>query len=83
MNIAHEFQEPFAEDIQEVMENIDTAVDGGWMSNESAIEKNPLVDDHELEKERIKKEKEEGAAIQRNIFRQSEDTDDDVNGGAE
>ena len=83
MNIAHEFQEPFAEDIQEVMENIDTAIDGGWMSNESAIEKNPLVDDHELEKERIKKEKEEGAAIQRNIFRQSEDTEDDVNGGAE
>lgn len=66
--IGHEFQEPFGEDIADDLDNIAKAVDAGILSTESAIELNPLIKDHLLEQERIKKEKEEAAQLQQDIF---------------
>lgn len=66
--IGHEFQEPFGDDIADDLDNITKSVDAGILSTETAIELNPLVKDHLLELERIKKEKEEAAQLQQDIF---------------
>lgn len=66
--VGHEFQEPFGEDISDDLENIIKSVDAGITSTETAIELNPLIKDHLLEIERIKKEKEKAVQEQQNIF---------------
>lgn len=53
MKIAHEFQEPFGEDVTEALNNIIKSVDAGILSNETAVELNPLVKDSVRELERI------------------------------
>ena len=78
----HEYQEPFGEDIAETIKNINEAIDGGTMSEESGIEQNPLVKDKVQEKERIRKQKEEAAQQQRDIFSATQ-SQEDVFGGAE
>lgn len=78
----HEYQEPFGEDVAETIKNINEAIDGGTMSEESGIEQNPLIKDKVLEKERIRKQKEDAAKVQQDIFGASQ-TKDDVFGGAE
>ncbi len=78
----HEYQEPFGEDIAEVIRNINESIDGGTMSDESGIEQNPLIKDKELEKQRLKEQKELAAKEQQDIFRQTQQ-DDDVFGKAE
>lgn len=80
--ICHEFQEPFGEDIAEDIENITKALDGGIISTEGGVELNPLIKDHKLEQERIRKEKEDAAQTQRDIFGKNQSTDD-LFGGAE
>ena len=80
--IQHQFQEPFAEDLTETLERIVKATDAKIMSEETAIEQNPLVEDHNREKERLSKEQEERTATQRDIFGSIQNTDD-VFGGAE
>ena len=52
------------------------------MSEESGIEQNPLIKDKVQEKERIRKQKQEAAQEQRNIFASTQKKDD-VFGGAE
>lgn len=78
----HDYQEPFGEDIAETIKNINESIDGGTMSEESGIEQNPLIKDKELEKERLKKQKEEAAKMQQDLFSGSQ-TGEDVFGGAE
>lgn len=68
MVIEHEFQEPFGDDVAEALDNIIKSVDAGITSTETAVELNPLVKDHLQEMERIKKEKEEAAQLQQDIF---------------
>lgn len=70
--VAHEYQEPFGEDIAESLQNIVEASDGGIMSTETAVELNPLVKDHTLELKRLKQEKEERQAQQNSIFNDNE-----------
>ena len=80
--IHHQFQEPFSEDLNEVLDNIVKAVDAKIMSEESGIEQNPLVKDHNQEKERIAEEQERLAIEQRDIFGANQNTDD-IFGGAQ
>jgi hypothetical protein len=82
LEIGHEFQEPFGEDITEVINNIVKAKDGEIMSTDSAIALNPLVKDHLREQELVKKEAEDAAQKQRDIFGATQNKDD-VFGGAE
>lgn len=81
-SFGHEFQEPFGEDIKEAIENLSKARDGELMSEESAVELNPLVKDPNQELQRLRKEREGAAQRQRDIFGASQ-TQDDVFGGAE
>ncbi len=60
--VQHEYQEPFGEDITEVIANNVKVKNAGGMSDETFIELNPLVRDKQREKERIKAETEEAEA---------------------
>ena len=80
--IQHQFQEPFAEDLTETLERIIKARDADIMSEETSVEQNPLVEDHNREKDRLAKEKEERSMVQRDIFGDTQNTDD-VFGGAQ
>ena len=80
--IAHEFQEPFGEDIKEVIENIAKAKDAEMLSTEGAVELNPIIKDHALEMKRLQKEQEQSAQRQRDLFGQNQNQDD-IFGGAE
>lgn len=80
--LGHEFQEPFGEDIAEVIENLAKAKDSDLLSTEGAIERNPLVKDKDLELKRMKQESEEAVQRQRNIFGTNQNQDD-IFGGAE
>lgn len=68
LQVLHEFQEPFGEDVADDLNDIIRAVDSGILSTETALELNPLVKDVTLERERIKSEKEEAAQLQQSIF---------------
>ena len=78
----HDYQEPFGEDIAETIKNINEAIDGGTMSEESGIEQNPLVKDKELEKKRLEKQKKDAAKEQRDLFGATQNKED-IFGGAE
>lgn len=80
--IEHEFQEPFGEDIKEMIENIAKSKDAEMLSTEGAIELNPLVKDKYIELKRLKKEAAESAQRQRDIFG-AEQNKDDIFGGAD
>lgn len=68
LQVHHEFQEPFGEDVADDLNDIIRAVDGGILSTETAIELNPLVKNVTRERDRIKQEKEEAAKMQQSIF---------------
>ncbi len=80
--IIHEFQEPFGEDISEVIENIAKAKDAEMLSTEGAVELNPIVKDHKQEIKRLEKEREQLTMRQRDLFGQDQNQDD-IFGGAE
>lgn len=80
--IAHEFQEPFGEDIKEVIENIAKAKDAEMLSTEGAVELNPIIKDHALEMKRLAKEQEQSAQRQRDLFGTNQNQDD-IYGGAD
>lgn len=67
-SIGHEFQEPFGEDVADVLTNIAKALDAGIMSTETGVEMNPLVKDVTREMERLKAEQEERQQQQLSIF---------------
>lgn len=66
--IGHEFQEPFADDIQEAIQNITNSIDNGTMSQETGLELNPLVKNVTVEKERITLETEKKIQQASSIF---------------
>lgn len=68
LQIGHEFQEPFGDDIVETLNQITTAIDAGILSTETGIELNPLVKDTHREAERIEAEKKEQQEQQQSIF---------------
>lgn len=68
LQVAHEFQEPFGEDIETDIKNIAACLDAEIMSNETAIERNPLITDVALEKQRLKSEANERLKQQQSIF---------------
>ena len=59
LEVGHEFQEPFGEDIEDALNNIIRSVDAGILSTESAVELNPIVKDPNRESERLAAEAEE------------------------
>lgn len=68
LTVEHVWQEPFGEDVAAALQDLSTAVDAGFLSNETAIERNPLVSDVALEKERIAAEKAEAVKQQQSLF---------------
>lgn len=66
--VSHEFQEPFGDDIADAIKNLTDCLDAEIMSNETAIERNPLITDVALEKQRIKAEAAERQKQQLSIF---------------
>lgn len=58
LQVQHEYQEPFGEDIVEAISNAVKVKNAGGMSDETFIELNPLVRDKQREKDRIKAEQE-------------------------
>ena len=77
MQVAHEFQEPFGEDITEVISNMVKERNAGGMSQETFIEMNPLIRDKAQEKERIAeeeriKEQKEAEQMKRDFFEPTE-----------
>lgn len=68
LKIAHEFAEPFGEDVTQDIQNIVQCYNNGIMSEETAIENNPLIKDPIREKERLDAEKEDRQQAQQNIF---------------
>lgn len=81
LKVSAMYREPFGEDIAEAIKNISASIDGGTMSEESGIEQNPLIKDKKLEKERIKKQKEDAAKEQQDLFSATQGKDD-IFGGA-
>lgn len=73
LKIAHEFQEPFGEDVAEAIDNIIKLKDAEMMSDETGVEMNPLIKDHQREKKRLKKERAEKQKMKDDLFRQTED----------
>lgn len=76
LQVAHEFQEPFGDDITEALTNIVKAYDSGLISTETAAELNPLVKNSKTEMDRLKKEQEERAKAQTDLFSQTEGPED-------
>lgn len=68
LQIGHEFQEPFGEDVTESITNIVKLYDSELLSQEGAVELNPLVKDHEKEMQRINREKKERQKANEDIF---------------
>lgn len=68
LQIGHEFQEPFGEDITESIANIVKMYDAGLLSTEGGVELNPLVKDHAKEMQRLKKEQEERQKANEDLF---------------
>ena len=62
MEVTHEFQEPFGEDIEALINNMVRMYNAGGMSQETLIEMNPLIKDNQAEKERIQREHEASLA---------------------
>jgi SPP1 family phage portal protein len=56
--IRHEFQEPFAEDVEGVIRNLIDTYNAGGISLESFVEQNPVVRNSEVEKKRLAEEAE-------------------------
>ncbi len=71
--VAHEFSEPFGEDVADDLNNIIRAADAGIMSTETAVELNPLVKDSLREQERLEEEQEANKERQLSIFGSTSD----------
>lgn len=72
LKTTHEFQEPFGEDITEVIENIGKSIDSGTMSVETGVEQNPLIKDKQNEIKRLEEDSEKRTQEQRDIFAQAQ-----------
>lgn len=68
LKVEHVWQEPFGDDVAAALSDLSTAVDAGFLSTETAIERNPLVSDVTLEKQRLAEEQADRAKKQMSIF---------------
>jgi hypothetical protein len=68
LELIHEFQEPFGEDVAAVIDNLIKSKNAGGLSEESLIEMNPVVKDPQLEKQRLKKEHEQYMKEQKDMY---------------
>jgi SPP1 family phage portal protein len=59
LKLLHEFQEPFGEDIEAVINNLIRTYNVGGLSLDSFIEMNPIIKDSEAEKKRIREQHEQ------------------------
>ena len=82
MKIEHHWSEPFGDDITDALKNIAEAYGAGIMSEETAIEQNPLIRDKQQEKERLAAQREAKLAFQRDVFN-DEDEDGEGAGSGE
>ena len=82
LKVGHEFQEPFADDIADAVNNITKLVDAGLLSTDTAVGLNPYVIDAAAEMEKISTEKAEAAQLQRDLFSGTE-SEEDIQGSAE
>lgn len=64
LDIGHEFQEPFGEDVSDTLADISKQFNDGAMSRETYVELSYLIKDVKAELERIKKEQAENLAQQ-------------------
>lgn len=67
--VDHEFQEPFGEDVEATIANITRSVDSGMMSQETAVEMNPLVKDSIKEINRLNGEEEKKKQDDDDVFK--------------
>ena len=77
MVLGHEFQEPFGEDVSELLADLSKQFNDGALSRETYVEMSYLVKDAKAELERIKQEEAEA------LERQQELNKVDVFGGGE
>lgn len=73
MKLLHAFQEPFGEDVKEVIDNLIRTYNAGGLSMESLVEMNPIIRDPEAEKARLREQrerelKEEAARARMDVF---------------
>jgi len=68
LRVGHEWQEPFGDDISEAITNIIRLKDADILSQETAVERNPYIQDNKQEMTRLQKEKEEREQKQNDIF---------------
>ena len=71
LRVSHEYQEPFGEDVTEMLNNLIKTKNAGAMSTETLIESNPLVRDKAREKERIEQEQAEKEAKEAELAKNS------------
>lgn len=69
LQVAHEFQEPFGDDVADAITNLIKSVDAGIISQETAIEMNPLVKDSAREMDRLKEAQDERMKMQIDIMK--------------
>jgi SPP1 family phage portal protein len=58
LRLTHTFQEPFGEDVKDVIDNLIRTYNAGGLSLESFVEMNPIIPDAEAEKNRLSEEQE-------------------------
>lgn len=69
LNLGHEFQEPFGDDVSEMLADISKQYNDGAMSRETYIELSYLIKDAHTEINRIKQEQEENLKQQKELNR--------------
>jgi hypothetical protein len=68
LELIHEFQEPFGEDVASVIDNLIKSKNAGGLSEESLVEMNPIIKDPQLEKQRLKKEHDQYLQEQKDTY---------------
>ena len=81
--ITHEFSDPFGEDATEILDQISKAKDGGFLSQESAVEQSPTTKNVKTEMKRLKADAEAAQAAQMNLFGQVANADNGIDEGEE
>lgn len=81
--ITHEFSDPFGEDATEILDQIAKAKDGGFLSQESAVELSPMTKNAKTEMQRLQEDAERQAAAQANLFGQVANAEGGIDEGGD
>lgn len=79
--ITHEFSDPFGEDATDIIDQLTKAKDGGFLSQESAVEQSPTTKNVKTEMARLKADAKAAQAAQRDLFGQMANVDEGVSEG--